>query len=172
METGQPTFAICNVDRDMELSKRLGARRQPIGNLNICFDPRPMPTQYTNSQPFPTPRISGTSVPPPTAYDTKKNFYGGDKKGPWSGFATQIDDESVLRNQFFALQKCEQSEYIPSSRSDMYVLDDKPMPPIKNHADLDRKLACGGIFNTSTRTERLNSECGANFNPPTPFPES
>ena len=170
MESDQPTFSLCNVDRDMELSKRIAARDQPLGNLNISFDPRPVATQYTNIQPFLKQRTSETAVPTPSIYNTKTNFYGGDKKAPWSGFATQIDDESVLRNQFFALQTCEQSEYVPSSNSDMYVLMGKPMLPIKNHVKPGQQLACGNIFHSSTRVDRLNSECGEKFEPPTPFP--
>lgn len=44
----------------------------------------------------------------------------GTRNAPWSGFASNINVESTLRNQFFALQKCDQSQYVPSSNSDLY----------------------------------------------------
>lgn len=31
-----------------------------------------------------------------------------------------VNTESELRNQIYALQKCPQSEYVPSSKSDLY----------------------------------------------------
>jgi len=37
-----------------------------------------------------------------------------------TGFSNNINVESQLRNQFFALQRCEQSEFVPSSDSDLY----------------------------------------------------
>ena len=50
---------------------------------------------------------------------------------PWSGFASNINLESELRNQVFALQKCSQSVYVPSSNSDLYHFQFKPT----NHHD-------------------------------------
>jgi hypothetical protein len=55
-------------------------------------------------------------------YSTSSTFYGGDGKGPWSGFSTNIDKESQLRNQNYALQKDSLGTYIPSSQSDLYNL--------------------------------------------------
>ena len=37
-----------------------------------------------------------------------------------SGFASNINTESELRNQIYALQKCSQSVYVPTSNSDLY----------------------------------------------------
>jgi hypothetical protein len=51
---------------------------------------------------------------------------------PWSGFSNNVNIESNLRNQFFALQDCEQSEYVPSSSSDLYK-NYIPPKPIKQH---------------------------------------
>lgn len=44
----------------------------------------------------------------------------GDRSGPWSNFSSNIDVESTLRSQFFAIQKNDQAVYIPSSNSDLY----------------------------------------------------
>ena len=47
-------------------------------------------------------------------YDIKKTFNPGNDKSPYNGFASQINTESQLRNQFFALQRSDKSVYIPS----------------------------------------------------------
>ena len=40
-------------------------------------------------------------------------------QAPWYGFTANINAESSLRNQFFALQDCDQGKYIPSTTSDL-----------------------------------------------------
>ena len=44
----------------------------------------------------------------------------GNAQSPWYGFASNVNTESSLRNQFFALQDCDQAKYIPSTHSDLY----------------------------------------------------
>jgi hypothetical protein len=41
-------------------------------------------------------------------------------RGPVDGYLSHVNDESDLRNQFFALQSAPQATYIPSSKSDLY----------------------------------------------------
>jgi len=53
-------------------------------------------------------------------FNVHKVFNPGNSKSPWSGFASNINKESELRNQIYALQKCSQSVYVPSSNSDLY----------------------------------------------------
>ena len=47
-------------------------------------------------------------------------FNPGNDEGPYSGYATNINVESELKNQIYALQKCSQAVYVPSSNSDLY----------------------------------------------------
>jgi hypothetical protein len=54
-------------------------------------------------------------------YSPKTCFAPLTRKPPFSGFAANVDTESLLRSQFFALQRAEQAVYIPSSKSDLYV---------------------------------------------------
>jgi hypothetical protein len=54
-------------------------------------------------------------------YNVNKVFNPGNTHSPWSGFAANINTESDLRNQIYALQKCSQSVYVPSSKSDLYT---------------------------------------------------
>ena len=53
-------------------------------------------------------------------YDISSAFFPGNRKMHFCGFSSNIDKESALRNQFFALQKADQREYVPSSVSDLY----------------------------------------------------
>lgn len=54
-------------------------------------------------------------------YNTSTTFNPGNDTAPWSGFASNVNLESVLRNQFFALQKCDRADFVPSSGSDLFV---------------------------------------------------
>ena len=53
-------------------------------------------------------------------YFNKNIFYPGTRKLDFCGFASNVDHESTLRNQFFALQKSDQANWVPSSNSDLY----------------------------------------------------
>lgn len=53
------------------------------------------------------------------SYNQHMTFNPG-SSAPWKGYSEHINDESVLRNQVYALQKCDQSQYVPSSNSDLY----------------------------------------------------
>jgi hypothetical protein len=53
-------------------------------------------------------------------YNVHQVFNPGNTQSPWSGFASNINTESELRNQIYALQKCSQAVYVPSSQSDLY----------------------------------------------------
>lgn len=149
------TLQICNLDRDMELSKRISSRLVCDSVPSVCYDPRPVSTKYTDF-----PLMDARQIPPqeapPIRHDPHSKFFCGTTKAPWNGFASAIDKESTLRNQFFALQKCEQSEYIPSTHSDMYVDEASPIPPL---SITYKQGECKGTFNTSTRIDRLNSNC-------------
>jgi hypothetical protein len=48
------------------------------------------------------------------------NFNPSTRNGPWKTYATNVDTESVLRNQTIALQNASQSVYVPSSNSELY----------------------------------------------------
>jgi hypothetical protein len=53
-------------------------------------------------------------------YNVDEVFNPGNTQSPWSGFASNINTESELRNQVYALQKCSQAVYVPNSNSDLY----------------------------------------------------
>lgn len=113
---------LCNLDRTTELSDRMAARNIPSEALQPSFGIRPVSTKYA-MMPILDRRAPATvPIKKEPVYDVGQVFNPGNATAPWSGFASNVDTESSLRSQFFALQKCEQSEYVPSTTSDMYMV--------------------------------------------------
>uniref|UniRef100_A0A6C0CNN3 Uncharacterized protein n=1 Tax=viral metagenome TaxID=1070528 RepID=A0A6C0CNN3_9ZZZZ len=111
---------FCNTDRNAELDRRLMERNRPSAPLQPQFSQRPVSTKYA-LLPI-VDRRAKASVPLEKYpnFSVQKVFNPGNGQSPWQGFATSIDAESVLRNQYFALQDCPQSKWMPSTNSDMY----------------------------------------------------
>ena len=111
---------ICQQERTDELNQRLSGRNFPSAPLQPEFSLRPVSTKYA-LLPIVDQRVKPT-VPLKTypVYNTSQVFNPGNAQAPWNGFSNNINVESQLRNQFFALQRCEQSEFVPSSDSDLY----------------------------------------------------
>jgi hypothetical protein len=157
-------YYTCNEGRVEELSRRIAARNIPSSSLQPAFSMRPVSTKYA-IMPILDQRAKAT-VPiierPP--YDIQKTFNPGTAQAPWSGFASHINDESRLRNQFFALQKCQQPVYIPSSDSDLYKVtvdntaEQQPFPGLFEDQKFDKfdpnTVGVGqNLFNNCTRLQ-------------------
>jgi hypothetical protein len=96
------------------------------------------------------------------------NVFNPGTSAPFSGYSTNINVESELRNQIYALQKCSQSAYIPKSNSDLYVLqfnssskEQQPFPNLfvqEKYNDFNPNPYHIGndLFNNSTRTQTKN----------------
>jgi hypothetical protein len=99
--------------------------------LQPYLDSRPASTKYS-LLPIVDPRKE-INVPliQRATYDTTQIFNPGNNTAPWSGYATNVNNESLLRNQVYALQKCSQSVYIPSSKSDLYIHKTTNMYPVE-----------------------------------------
>jgi hypothetical protein len=103
-----------------QTNQRIYSRNVPSQMLQPYIDVRPVMTKYSYF-PIVDPR-KNISVPlqqMPT-YNVHQAFNPGNRPSPWSGYATNVNIESELRNQIYALQKCSQSVYVPSSKSDLY----------------------------------------------------
>jgi len=112
---------MVNINRLEDINERISERNLPSSFLQQQFSMRPVPTKYS-MMPILDTRVKATV---PIIY--KQPFSIGSTfnpgtSAPFSGFSSQVNDESRLRNQFFALQKCEQSVYVPSSNSDMFMI--------------------------------------------------
>jgi hypothetical protein len=113
-------IALNNFDKQNYINSEISNRNIPSGGLTMNFSCRPVNTKYTF---MPTVVQIPKSVEPIinyVNYDNSSNFFPGTRKQHFCGFSSNIDKESSLRNQFFALQKADQKAYIPSSSSDLY----------------------------------------------------
>ena len=116
-------YEVCNMERNLELDERIYSRNIPSAPLQPSFSIRPVPTKYELMGIYD--RRAPVTVPMqkfPT-YNVSSTFNPGTAQAPWSGFASHINTESELRNQFLVPQDCGQSMFIPSSTSDLYQSD-------------------------------------------------
>jgi hypothetical protein len=104
-----------------ELNERIASRQFSDKPLQPNYDPRPIPTKYSL---FPI--IERRKKEPETPlvnyldYSSESNFAPVSGKATVDGFLRNINTESSLRNQYFALQKSDQAVYVPCSSSDLY----------------------------------------------------
>ena len=161
---------VCVSQIRNETNERIYDRNIPSQPLQAYLDVRPVMTKYSYF-PIVDPRkeLTVPMIQMPT-YNVNKVFNPGNTQSPWSGFATNINLESELRNQVFALQKCSQAAYVPNSSSDLYKYSFTPRR--MNNADPnqhsllfkeesfcsfnpnpDDKIVGNGLFYNSTRTQ-------------------
>jgi hypothetical protein len=109
-----------------ETNRRIYDRNVPSQMLQQYLDVRPAMTKYSYF-PIVDPRkeVNVRMNQYPT-FNPHTMFNPGNTQSPWSGFATNINTESELRNQIYALQKCSQAVYVPTSNSDLYTYSFKP----------------------------------------------
>ena len=154
-------------ERTTELDNRIASRNVPSTSLQPSFGIRPVSTKYDFLPIYDKRQQSTVPIIRVPMYDVNTTFNPGSAQAPWSGFATNINNESILRNQVFAMQKSEQSKYIPSSNSDLYntIVDGtnehQPFPELFREQHLGdfnpNKLNVGNdLFNNSTRCQIKN----------------
>jgi hypothetical protein len=111
----------CVSDIHKQTNNRIYDRNIPSQMLQPYLDVRPVMTKYSYF-PIVDPRkpinVPLTKMP---TYNVHEVFNPGNTQSPWSGFASNINTESELRNQIYALQKCSQAAYVPNSSSDLYT---------------------------------------------------
>ena len=151
-----------------QTNTRIYDRNIPSQVLQPYLNVRPVMTKYS-FLPIVDPRkeIKTRLTQMPT-YNTSQIFNPGNNTAPWSGFAANVNLESELRSQVFALQKCSQAVYVPNSNSDLYKSHNVPAyrtnPPQHEllfrkevfqdfNPNPDPKILGSGIFMNSTRTQ-------------------
>lgn len=108
------------LERQMITNMRTFERIIPSQPLQSYLDARPSSTKYS-LLPIVDPRKEINVPLVQRATYTQNSIYNPGDGAPWCGYASSVNDESLLRNQVYALQKCSQSVYIPSSKSSLYV---------------------------------------------------
>jgi hypothetical protein len=161
--------AYCQQERTEELSQRMRDRNIPSAPLQPQLGARPVLSKYAIMPILDQRKPATVPIANYPIYNPAQVFNPGSAVAPWSGYATAVNVESTLRNQFFALQKCEQSEYVPSSKSDLYNvrIDSRQIPQPHPLLFKSEKFApvnpdcfhlANRVFNNSTRTELKNVE--------------
>ena len=165
------TIPTCQTNPESVINKhnatntRLFNRNLPSQTLQPYLDVRPVLTKYSYL-PIVDPRkqVDTKLVQMPT-YNQSQTFNPGNN-APWSGFSSNVNLESELRNQIFALQKSNQSVYVPSSKSDLYQYSFNLQNTPQSHSLLfeqnnfhdfnpnpNSNIVGSDIFNNSTRTQ-------------------
>jgi len=149
-------------DRVDELNDRIYSRQKPDMPLEPNFDLRPVPTKYAlfpviNRRPQYNQRIY-----PTVNHRVETNFSPATNNGPPYGYMTNIDTETILRNQTVALQHgADQGVYIPSSTSDLYNAS-VPIPVTRDEKQMFPDLFSKPTFSDKKHPNLQNNKIGAN----------
>jgi hypothetical protein len=157
---------------------RTSERNIPSQPLQPYLDARPVLTKYSILPIVDARRQVDTPLIQQPTYNIEKIFNPGNDTAPWSGYASNINNESELRNQIFALQTCSQATYIPSSKSSLYKTswentnkDQQPFPNLFHNEQFcpvnpnrNPEKVGYALFNNSTRqqTKDLTKETKCN----------
>lgn len=106
--------------RQQTIYNRTYSRNIPSHMIQPYLDSRPIMTKYTHLSIVDKRNVSSIPVIQHPTFSHQDVFHAGINSGPWSGFASNINHESELRNQIYALQSNNQAVYIPSSTSSLY----------------------------------------------------
>lgn len=139
--SGYAGVLIGQNERVEELNRRIVDRVSTDAPLQPNFDPRPVSTKYALFPVIDRRRIPKQAIEKYPQYEPKDKFYSNLEKGPVDGYLSNINLESSLRNQFFALQRggAPQSTYIPSSKSDLYQTEVVSQPSVQPFPNLFKR---------------------------------
>ena len=152
-----------------EINERISRRNIPSVRLEPRLGIRPQSTKYSFMQIVDRQTPTNINVNKVPIYDIRNTFNPGNTMSPWTGYVSRIDDETRLRNQFFALQTCSQSVYIPPSQSDMYTINIPDTSEIQPFPNLFKEEKFSpfnpntltletNVFHNSTREQVLRSK--------------
>jgi len=124
--------------RTDELNCRILERNEPQSALPPNFSPRPVLSKYARFPMLDARMPSSVPITSNFNYSAASNFTPPIMKtGPVSGFINNVNVESELRNQNYALQRgAGQNVYIPSSESDLYKVTVSSKPSIQPYPGL------------------------------------
>lgn len=122
-----------NIERYQILNERIADRNIPSDTLQTTFSIRPVSTKYSLMPILDQYKPTTVNVPVRQNYNIGKIFNPGNAQAPWSGYANNVDIETILRNQAFALQKGDRATYVPSSNSDLYINEVVGRKEIQTH---------------------------------------
>lgn len=113
-------ITLQNHENQNAINNNIYQRNIPSENMQVSLPQRSVSTKYAHFPILDSRRESNVLLNYARPYDNNQMFFPGTKKPHFCGFAQNVDVESNLRNQFFALQKADQAVYVPNSNSNMY----------------------------------------------------
>lgn len=161
----QPIECVSQIHN--QTNQRLYDRNIPSQMLQPYINSRPVMTKYSYF-PIVDPRKElNVRLQQQPTYNVHNVFNPGNATAPWSGYASNVNTESELRNQIYALQSCSQAVYVPSSQSDLYTYRFHSNQSVNQPHSLlfqqerfdtfdpnpDRKNIGGDIFMNNTRVQ-------------------
>jgi len=100
-----------------ENNEEIAKRNIPSSPLQPYFSIQPVSTRY---QLFPSSDRREKWIDSYPTHNVNDIFNPGTNMAPWSGYAKNVNVEMRLQNRYFALQRADQSVYVPSSKSELY----------------------------------------------------
>lgn len=150
-------------DRQREwMNSHILKRNESNIQHNVILSDIPQETRYRVFQL--TENKSGIpSLAQQPQFDLSDTFIPSTTKPPFVGFAKNIDIETNLRGQVYALQRGNQAVDIPGSKSDMYGSKQFPLihktpPHVKQEVVCKNTISCNQkipqVFSISSRIQR------------------
>ena len=137
-------------------NERIYNRLVPSFKPQVQLETRPVQTKYTVMQFLDErPRVT-TEFENRELYNVNKEFLPVAYDAPVNTFMANVDHESTLRNQLFALQRSDYKEYVPSSNSDLYTVEVVGRSETDNHPLLFEEY--------KPRNDRVNTKPKLLFN--------
>jgi hypothetical protein len=144
-------------ERVDELNSRIKERQFPDSPLEPMFAPRSVPTKYSHFPIINRRKPMNEPAIPYLEYNIV-NFNPGTQRAPPSGILTNIDTETILRNQTMALQKADQAVYVPSSASDLYNVTVVSKPGEQTHPLLFERPTFAAHLHPNVATANIGRE--------------
>lgn len=155
--------------RTNTMNERSYIRNVPSEALQPYLDSRPVSTKFTRMPIVSSEKKSSVPLKQVSTFDPHTIFNPGNTKSPWSGF--NANNESILRNQIYAIQDCSQAAFVPSSKSDLYQVHWKQTELLQPFPDLfqtqtfpvnsfEHSQHVGyALFNNATRQQIKDLDC-------------
>jgi hypothetical protein len=149
-------------------NQRIFYRGFPSNQLQPNINCRPVSTKYAFFPVVDLRKRPKIALKQYSVYNPAQTFNPSDCVAPWSGYSKNVNVESELRNQIYALQKSSRSVYVPNSSSDLYVYNQPYKPnPFQDQSLLFQKQTFDNfnpdnlnfnqaVFNNNTRIQLKN----------------
>lgn len=106
--------------RTQQLNDRVYERSLPSQELRPAIGFRSVNTKYSLLPIVDRKKEATVQLKSYPTFNQDTTFTPGNTKSPFAGFANNVNTESLLRNQYFAVQKADQAQYVPDSSSELY----------------------------------------------------